>query len=158
MAIEAAAMFSCGARTINFRLDVKLTSLKPRLGTISTARIPTLTAKPNVEQRLRGSAGVKDRAAIKARDNGMCQECKRHGVTRPGHKVDHTIPLWDQGSDAASNKQLLCDSCHEAKSKAEAGLRTSGQSVPRPHGVHIPWDARTNAAVEAGDWRQGARW
>lgn len=137
---------------------MKLASLKPRLATSSTARIPTLTAKPNVTERLRGSAGVKDRATIKARDNGMCQECKRHGITRPGCKVDHTIPLWDQGSDTAPNKQLLCDPCHEAKSKVEAGIRARGGSVPRPHGVHVPWDARTNAAVEAGDWRQGKRW
>lgn len=137
---------------------MKLQTLKPRVATSSTARIPTLTIKPGVVERLRGNAGVKDRTSIKARDNNMCQECKRHGVTRLGHEVDHTIPLWDQGSDAASNKQLLCDPCHEAKSKAEAGLRASGQSVPRPHGVHIPWNARTNSAVDAGQWRQGNKW
>lgn len=137
---------------------MKLTTLKPRL-TISTAvRVPTLTAKPGVVERLRGSAGVRDRAEIKERDHGMCQECKRHGATRPGCVVDHTIPLWDQGSDDASNKQLLCDPCHEAKSKVEAGLRASGQSVPHPRGVIVPWDRQANAAVEAGEWRRGARW
>jgi hypothetical protein len=51
---------------------VKLKSLKPRLKTSSTARVATLTAKPGVTERLRGSAGVKDREAIKMRDQGMC--------------------------------------------------------------------------------------
>jgi 5-methylcytosine-specific restriction protein A len=137
---------------------VKLQSLKPRLQALSTARIAVLTARPGVVERKRGSAGVKDRNAIKERDCGLCQECQRHGAARPGSKVDHRIPLWDSGDDSDSNKQLMCDRCHEAKSKVEAGMRSKGESVPRPHGVHVPWDARSNAAVEAGQWRHGKRW
>jgi 5-methylcytosine-specific restriction protein A len=137
---------------------MKLQTLRPRLQVSSGTRIATLTSKPYVVERLRGSAGVKDRAAIKERDCGLCQECQRHGAARPGSKVDHRIPLWAGGDDSDSNKQLMCDRCHEAKSKVETGMRAKGESVPRPHGVHVPWDARSNSAIDAGKWRHGNRW
>lgn len=105
---------------------MKLTTLKPRLKASNLTRIPTLTAQPATVQRLRGSAGVKDRAAIKARDCGMCQACKRQGITRPGRVVDHIVPLHMQGTDDASNKELLCDPCHDAKTATEAGDRARG--------------------------------
>lgn len=105
---------------------MKLTSLKTRLKPANLARVPTLTQQPATVQRLRGSAGVKDRAAIKARDNGMCQACKRQGITRPGSVVDHIEPLHKGGSDHETNKELLCHPCHDAKTAAEAGSRASG--------------------------------
>lgn len=77
-------------------------------------------------ERLRGGAGVRDRAKIKARDCGLCQECKRQGRARPGSVVDHTTPLWEYGTDEESNKELLCHPCHDAKSKVEAARRAAG--------------------------------
>lgn len=112
---------------------MKLTTIKPRLTAISTARLKP--AQAQVTERKRGSAGVKDRESIKMRDCGMCVECHRKGATRRGWIVDHRIPLWDGGSDEPENKQTLCIPCHDAKSKVEAGLRAKGESVPRPHGV-----------------------
>jgi 5-methylcytosine-specific restriction endonuclease McrA len=105
---------------------VKLPTLKPRLQVTSTARIAVLTAQPGVIERKRGSAGVKDRNAIKARDHGLCQACKRKGKTTLGEVVDHIEPLHLGGSDEASNKELLCNPCHDAKSAREAGDRARG--------------------------------
>ena len=116
---------------------MKLTTLKSTLQRAPGSKLQTLSARPMVERK-RGSAGVKDRNNIKRRDFGMCQECKRNGIARAGHLVDHRIPLWDGGSDEEENKQSLCYPCHDAKTKVEAGLRARGQSVPRPDGVEVP--------------------
>ena len=105
---------------------MKLTVLRPRLQVASTARLAVLTAQPGVIERKRGSAGVKDRNAIKARDHGLCQACKRKGKTTLGEVVDHIEPLHLGGSDEASNKQLLCEPCHLEKSAREAGDRARG--------------------------------
>lgn len=45
-----------------------LQSLKPRLQAIGTARVPVLQAQPGRIERKRGSAGVKDRNAIREQD------------------------------------------------------------------------------------------
>lgn len=97
----------------------RLKTLQPRLKTINTNRLQTLP--PATVQRKRGSAGVKDREAIKRRDCDMCQSCGRLGRV-----VDHIIPLWAGGSDEDSNKQLLCDPCHDAKTAREAKQRAGG--------------------------------
>jgi 5-methylcytosine-specific restriction protein A len=77
-------------------------------------------------QRKRGSAGVRDRANIRTRDKGLCQECKRRGLTIVGHVVDHIDPLHLGGDDLDSNKELLCKPCHDAKSAREAKHRATG--------------------------------
>ncbi|SEO37600.1 HNH endonuclease [Nitrosospira multiformis] len=101
---------------------MKLVTLKPRLGTIGTSRVQTLqSVRPGIVERKRGSAGVKERESIKRRDCGVCQSCGRLGRV-----VDHIVPLWAGGSDDESNKQLLCDSCHDAKTKREATQRAGG--------------------------------
>lgn len=105
---------------------MKLTTLKPRLQVMSTARLAAVSAQPATVQRLRGSAGVKDRQAIRARDCNLCQACKRKGITRLGSVVDHIEPLHLGGSEHPSNKELLCTPCHDAKSAREAGDRSRG--------------------------------
>lgn len=102
---------------------MKLKTLKPRLLQVQAARLPVLAARNHGVQRKRGSAGVKDRANIKKRDFGLCQECRRQGLSRPGRVVDHIIPLWKGGSDEDTNKELLCDPCHDAKTAREATER-----------------------------------
>ena len=97
----------------------KLTMLKPRLATSTASRVQMMPiTRPGTVERLRGSAGVKDRERIKRRDCGMCQQCGRAGTV-----VDHKRPLWDGGSDADENKWLLCGECHDDKTKREAGER-----------------------------------
>jgi len=84
------------------------------------------TQRPDTVERKRGSAGVRDRDRIRARDCGLCQECRRKGVTLIGSQVDHIIPLWKGGSDDDSNKELLCTPCHDAKTAREAAARARG--------------------------------
>lgn len=103
----------------------RLTTLKSRLQT-SAARLPILTERPNVVERKRGYAGVLDRKRIRARDCGLCQECKRQGRTTIGHPVDHIIALADGGTDDDDNKETLCVPCHDAKSAREARARARG--------------------------------
>lgn len=105
---------------------MKLKTLKTRLVQVQAARLPVLAARNHGVQRKRGSAGVKDRASIKARDFGLCQQCRREGLSRPGHVVDHIIPLWAGGSDEANNKETLCHPHHDAKTAREAGERAAG--------------------------------
>ena len=102
---------------------MKLTALKSRLQS-AAPRVATLTARPGVVvERKRGYAGVLDRKRIRARDCSLCQECKRHGRTTVGHPVDHIVPLWKGGTDDDSNKETLCNSCHNMKTAMEAAQR-----------------------------------
>jgi 5-methylcytosine-specific restriction protein A len=98
----------------------KLQTLKPRIQTAKGSRLQTLTARPNVVERKRGSAGVRDRNRIKERDCGLCQSCKDKGRVTVGTVVDHRIPLWAGGSDEDENKWLLCVPCHDVKTAREA--------------------------------------
>lgn len=84
------------------------------------------TQRPETVERKRGSAGVRDRDRIRARDFGLCQECKRKGRTTIGGPVDHIIPLWKKGGDDESNKEVLCVPCHDAKTAREAAERSRG--------------------------------
>jgi 5-methylcytosine-specific restriction endonuclease McrA len=43
-----------------------------------------------------------------------------------GVAVDHKTPLWMGGSDEDSNKELLCQPCHDAKTAREAAARARG--------------------------------
>jgi len=102
----------------------RLRTLKSKLQGVPASRIQPVPA--STVARKRGTTGVNDRNAIKRRDCGLCQECRRQGMTTPGTVVDHISPLWAGGSDDASNKQLLCDPCHSEKTAREAGDRAAG--------------------------------
>ena len=103
---------------------MKLTALKSRLQS-AAPRVATLTARPGVVvERKRGYAGVLDRKRIRARDCSLCQECKRQGRVTVGYPVDHIVPLWNGGTDDDSNKQTLCQPCHDKKTKFEARQRS----------------------------------
>ncbi|WP_441928330.1 HNH endonuclease [Marmoricola sp. RAF53] len=69
---------------------------------------------------------MRERRAIRERDADLCAECIRIGRPGPGWLVDHIKPLWDGGSDDASNKQLLCKEHHDAKTAREAAQRNRG--------------------------------
>lgn len=100
---------------------MKLTTLKSSLQ-VAGSRLSTLgPVRPNTVERKRGSAGVRDRERIRARDCGLCQNC---GYL--GKDVDHDVPLWAGGQDDDENKRVLCGMCHDAKSKVEARQRAGG--------------------------------
>jgi 5-methylcytosine-specific restriction protein A len=105
---------------------MKLQQLKSSLQP-ARARVTMMPdRRPDTIERKRGSAGVRDRERIRARDCGLCQECKRRGKTVLGAAVDHITPLWKGGSDEDDNKELLCVPCHDAKTAREAAERARG--------------------------------
>ena len=53
------------------------------------------------------------------RDNGLCQECLRHGIYTPATDVDHIIPKAAGGTDSPNNLQCLCKKCHRIKTSKE---------------------------------------
>lgn len=100
---------------------MKLTTLRPRLSTIVTQRVPT-----HETERLRGRAAV-DRRARWLRLHPLCTECTKEGKTTAGQAVDHIVPLWMGGADDYdTNGQTLCDEHHALKTKQEAAQRASG--------------------------------
>ena len=105
---------------------MKLQQLRTQLRPAASKVIMLPTQRPETVERKRGSAGVRDRDRIRARDCGLCQECKRKGRTTIGGPVDHTIPLWKGGSDDDTNKEVLCVRCHDAKTAREAAERSRG--------------------------------
>jgi 5-methylcytosine-specific restriction protein A len=99
-------------------------TLRPQLQTVrSTLR--TVTTRT---QRTTGSALMKTRERIFARDMGMCQcgDCKALGRIRLAEEVDHIVPLWAGGLDVDENRQAINGECHKAKSAAEAAQRARG--------------------------------
>ena len=46
--------------------------------------------------------------------------CNAKGLVTVATQRDHIVALEEGGADDSSNEQGLCDSCHEAKSLAEA--------------------------------------
>ena len=63
-------------------------------------------------------------------ENPRCVMCAEEGIISPAKEVDHIIPLWAGGTDAKSNRQGLCYSCHKKKTADEASDRANG-SFPR---------------------------
>ena len=105
---------------------MKLQQLRTNLAPAASRVTMLPTQRPDTVERVRGSAGVRDRERIRARDCGLCQECKRQGKTTLGAAVDHIDPLWNGGSDEDDNKELLCIPCHDAKTAREAAERARG--------------------------------
>ena len=62
------------------------------------------------------------RRRIHTRDNGTCQHCGA-----PGAEVDHIDNRRGPGYNSDSNLQLLCVSCHKAKTQGEARAARSAR-------------------------------
>lgn len=70
-----------------------------------------------------GSKWQRVRERIIRRDYGLCQECRRKGMTTAGKEVDHIVPDFKGGSDMDDNLELLCKKCHAEKTKRDLGQR-----------------------------------
>ena len=94
--------------------------LKPRLATLNTSPVKTLTARIGATERTRGSKWMKIRARW-LREHPLCVMCRAKGMDGiPATQLDHIIPLWRGGKDDESNYQSLCEPCHKDKTAEEA--------------------------------------
>ena len=62
------------------------------------------------------------RKAILIRDAYRCRSCSRVAYGPAAH-VDHILPLEEGGTDDEGNLQVLCESCHGRKTRAEQRRR-----------------------------------
>jgi len=97
----------------------------------------TANRSGNADLRLTGRVGVEQRKRIRERDNYCCQMC---GRATPVGAVDHKVALVNGGSNDDTNLQLLCDPCHEDKTRADLGQRvktgTNASGMPTSVGHH----------------------
>ncbi|MFW1676442.1 HNH endonuclease [Pontibacter sp. JAM-7] len=54
------------------------------------------------------------------RDNGLCQPCLQSNRITAAVAVDHIIPKAQGGTDADTNLQAICKTCHDAKTADES--------------------------------------
>lgn len=62
------------------------------------------------------------RLRILRRDAFVCRACSRVCYGQAAH-VDHIVPLEEGGTDDDENLQVLCSSCHGAKTRSEQRRR-----------------------------------
>ena len=73
------------------------------------------------DRRVRGRAGQRARAEVLA-EEPFCRRCLESGQHVKSAVVDHITPIAWGGGEERSNKQGLCDPCHDAKSAEEREL------------------------------------
>lgn len=78
------------------------------------------------------------RKAIRAFGN-YCARCEADG-DEVQLELDHITPVAEGGTDTLDNTQLLCRSCHQPKTQAEAARGRARRSPHRPPRQH-PADA-----------------
>lgn len=67
---------------------------------------------------------------------GICGFC-RGPIADWDFVVDHTKPLWLDGSNAPSNLSPMHRRCHAEKTRREAALRGKSNRVRRRHELHL---------------------
>lgn len=75
--------------------------------------------KGNRHQRGYGKDWQEIRKQALKRDSHLCQSCKSKGKFTKATHVDHIKPKSQGGSNAMSNLQSLCVSCHSEKTNSE---------------------------------------
>lgn len=73
----------------------------------------------NDDTRIRGRKLQRLRNELFTREP-LCRECAKHDRTTIATIRDHIVPLAEGGTDAPENIQPLCQSCSDAKTRAEA--------------------------------------
>ncbi|MFM8387611.1 MAG: HNH endonuclease [Planctomycetia bacterium] len=87
--------------------------------------------------RVHGSGRWQAVRARVLRDEPVCRECARLGLTEPATQVDHLVPVGVAPERAFDRANLApsCTACHARKSAAarrgRGGLRTLTHSSPR---------------------------
>ncbi|SAK63498.1 phage-like protein [Caballeronia pedi] len=78
--------------------------------------------------RTRGRRWLRIRARHLA-EYPLCVKCLSQGFTTQAQEVDHIVPLFKGGTDAPSNLQSLCVTCHADKTRDDCGLAPIGCDV-----------------------------
>lgn len=78
--------------------------------------------------RIHGSARWQAVRAQVLRDEPVCRECARLGLTEPATQVDHVVPVAvaPELAFARENLQPLCTACHSRKNARERAAASSG--------------------------------
>ena len=97
-----------------------LKCLRPRLDPAPAGGWKPDTIRGSRHQRGYGAAWDRTRKRIFDRDEGLCQNCLKHGRPTPGTDVDHKLPKAQGGGDEDENLQLLCRACHREKTARES--------------------------------------
>lgn len=69
------------------------------------------------------------RQFVIVRANGLCERCKRKGITKPGKIVHHSKWLTDKNKDDWDiafnpvNLEYVCNDCHEDEHDRSIGLQ-----------------------------------
>ncbi len=95
-----------GPADVEALADERLAGKRRRLDRahgLRSGRAPSAPARPGIPREVR--------IAVFERDGGRCVECGSRALLQ----FDHVIPIAMGGSSAASNLQLLCDSCNREK-------------------------------------------
>ena len=87
------------------------------------------SVRGNAAERGYDSKWVKKRELVLKRDNGLCQECLRHGIIRAASEVDHITPKCEGGDDRMSNLESLDSECHSRKTAREAMNKAAGKTL-----------------------------
>lgn len=82
------------------------------------------------------------RAAVLRRDEYLCRECRRYGITTPGTEVHHILPAdqctgeYEKMKYDIRNLVTLCRDCHNAMhNRADDTLTDRGEKLLRRSGV-----------------------
>ena len=74
-------------------------------------------------------------------ENPLCVMCQAQGRTTIATDLDHIVPLYKGGKDEPENRQGLCTSCHEVKTRRDMGQSVKGCG---PDGIPVddehPWN------------------
>lgn len=97
----------------------RLTCLKPPLAPDTSSGWKPDAIRGSRHQRGYGAAWDRTRRRIFERDEGLCQECRRHGRVTPGTECDHLVPKSQGGDDSDANLEMKCQPCHAAKTAKE---------------------------------------
>lgn len=87
------------------------------------------------------------RAAVRARDRGLCRHCEK-----PGEEIDHV----NGDSPELDNLQLLCKACHHAKTTERMRLATDEQkrAVDALYATRVLQEAPVFMADDEVEWQR----
>ncbi len=104
----------------------KITTLKPYIATLDTRQGSSAAIRRVVGRHL---GRIRERIALRA--GYQCEICGR--VTGPTYGVvDHNQPLHLGGAENDENRQWICGTCHDKKTKQEQRDRGGGE-MSRPN-------------------------